>query len=133
MGTGDGRGSGLREQGARQAPPRTAAGGPPSVWTFPVSPAHPVHLNHICVPVLGLHSLGIQLQRKEERQREMGKAEEASLTGDGTGLCSSDAVACGLFFLAHPHSDFEKLCTAQHICDSTSEYFQGKFKELQRL
>lgn len=31
---------------------------------------HPVHLNHICVPVLGFYSLWIQLQRKEEGERE---------------------------------------------------------------
>lgn len=35
--------------------------------------AHPIHLNHICVPVLGFYSLWIQLQRKKEdmSEREM--------------------------------------------------------------
>lgn len=38
---------------------------------------HPIHLDHICVPVLGFYSLRIQLQREKERGCEGG-------TGDGS-------------------------------------------------
>ena len=39
-------------------------------------PAHPIHLNHISVPVLGFYSLWIQLQRKKEKVRERGDSRD---------------------------------------------------------
>lgn len=56
--------------GGKTAPRGQQPGAHPLCRHLPALPAHPVHLNHICVPVLGFYSLWVQLQRKEETERE---------------------------------------------------------------
>ena len=71
-GRGEGGGAGLRRPGFRQPPQGTSRGqaAHPLCRHFLSLWAHPIHLNHICVPVLRFYSLWIQLQRKKERGRE---------------------------------------------------------------
>lgn len=54
--------------------------------------AHPVHLDHIRVPVLGFYSLWVQLQRKEEREHE-GDADGCSGASQSSLLASSCSYA----------------------------------------
>lgn len=56
--------------GGKTAPRGQQPGARPLCRHFPPLPAHPVHLNHICVPVLGFYSLWVQLQRREGRECE---------------------------------------------------------------
>lgn len=57
---------GQRQDSTLGTPAR--AGLPPTVQTFPIFLAHPVHLNHICVPVLSFYSLWIQLWREKKKE-----------------------------------------------------------------
>lgn len=57
-------------EGQRRRAPARGRAAHPLRRHFLSLPAHPIHLNHIRVPVLGFYSLWIQLQRKKEREGE---------------------------------------------------------------
>ena len=57
-------------EGQHPRAPARGSAAHPLCRHFQSRPTHPIHLNHIGVPVLGFYSLWIQLQRKKEKVRK---------------------------------------------------------------